>query len=183
MLKKIALPGGIAALVFAMLLTASAGAQTNAPSTQAVGGSRGGGARGSIRAIRFLTFCPPRSRFRMCCTGFSISPTRRCPRAPSTALPARKSPISPSPIPMPWSIAATAGNTSRSLTPWASSTRGMLLSSEATGDPKFAAFTARHMQFIHDALPFFRAMGGPPATAPAPGGARRRRRRIWRRRV
>ena len=34
---------------------------------------------------------------------------------------------------------------------------GMLLATEVTGDARFAAFTARHMQFIHDRLPYFQA--------------------------
>jgi unsaturated rhamnogalacturonyl hydrolase len=41
---------------------------------------------------------------------------------------------------------------------------GMLLAGEVTGDPRFAAFTSRQLQFIHDRLPYFRALlesGGP----------------------
>jgi rhamnogalacturonyl hydrolase YesR len=34
---------------------------------------------------------------------------------------------------------------------------GMMLATEVTGDARFAAFTARHMQFIHDRLPYFQA--------------------------
>jgi rhamnogalacturonyl hydrolase YesR len=34
---------------------------------------------------------------------------------------------------------------------------GMLLAAETTGDARYAAFTARHMQFIHDRLPYFQA--------------------------
>jgi rhamnogalacturonyl hydrolase YesR len=34
---------------------------------------------------------------------------------------------------------------------------GMLLATEVTGDPKYAAFTARHLQFIADRIPYFRA--------------------------
>ena len=33
---------------------------------------------------------------------------------------------------------------------------GMLHATEITGDPSFSAFTARHMQFFHDWLPYFR---------------------------
>jgi rhamnogalacturonyl hydrolase YesR len=47
---------------------------------------------------------------------------------------------------------------------------GMLLAADATGDPRFAAFTAKHMQFIHDRLPYFKSMATP--TAPAEGGPR-----------
>lgn len=34
---------------------------------------------------------------------------------------------------------------------------GMLLSAEATGDKRYTEFTARHLKFIADALPYFRA--------------------------
>ena len=34
---------------------------------------------------------------------------------------------------------------------------GMLLAGEVTGEPRYAAFTARHLQFIHDRLPYFQA--------------------------
>ncbi|HHY85023.1 MAG TPA: glycoside hydrolase family 88 protein [Verrucomicrobia bacterium] len=36
---------------------------------------------------------------------------------------------------------------------------GMLLCAEVTGDKAFTDFTARHLQFIADALPYFRAQG------------------------
>ena len=36
---------------------------------------------------------------------------------------------------------------------------GMLLASEVTGDPKFKELTQRHMQFIHDRIPYFQAFG------------------------
>jgi rhamnogalacturonyl hydrolase YesR len=35
---------------------------------------------------------------------------------------------------------------------------GMLLASEATGDPRFREFTRRHLQFVADRLPYFRAV-------------------------
>jgi unsaturated rhamnogalacturonyl hydrolase len=35
---------------------------------------------------------------------------------------------------------------------------GMLLASEATGDPRFAEYTRRQLQFIADRLPYFRAV-------------------------
>ena len=34
---------------------------------------------------------------------------------------------------------------------------GMLKAAEVTGDPRFTALTARHLQFFHDQLPYFRA--------------------------
>lgn len=34
---------------------------------------------------------------------------------------------------------------------------GFLLASEVTGDPRYAAFTARHLQFLADRTPYFRA--------------------------
>jgi rhamnogalacturonyl hydrolase YesR len=43
---------------------------------------------------------------------------------------------------------------------------GMLLAGEATGDPRFREFTRRHLQFIADRLPYFRAV------AALAGGAR-----------
>ena len=42
---------------------------------------------------------------------------------------------------------------------------GMLLAGEVTGDPRFLDFTRRQLQFIHDRLPYFRAVlehGGQP---------------------
>ena len=44
---------------------------------------------------------------------------------------------------------------------------GMLLAGEVTGDPRFPEFTRRHLQFIADRLPYFRAV------AALSGGARR----------
>lgn len=34
---------------------------------------------------------------------------------------------------------------------------GMLLASEVTGDPRYAKFVSRRLQFLHDVLPYFRA--------------------------
>jgi unsaturated rhamnogalacturonyl hydrolase len=45
---------------------------------------------------------------------------------------------------------------------------GMLLAGAVTGDARYVAFTTRHMQFLHDRLPYFRAQAerfGPQATA------------------
>ncbi|MDP9173197.1 MAG: glycoside hydrolase family 88 protein [Planctomycetota bacterium] len=43
---------------------------------------------------------------------------------------------------------------------------GMLLAAEVTGDSKFADFTARQLQFIHDRIDYFKAM--PPGTGVGP---------------
>ena len=51
---------------------------------------------------------------------------------------------------------------------WGVTYAGMLLASEATGDPKFADYTARRLKFLADIAPIFRAQfaANPP---PAPG--------------
>ena len=49
---------------------------------------------------------------------------------------------------------------------WGVTYAGMLLAGEATGDPKFTDYTARHLKFIVDVAPIFRAQ---LAAAPPPG--------------
>jgi rhamnogalacturonyl hydrolase YesR len=55
---------------------------------------------------------------------------------------------------------------------WGVTYAGMLLAGEATGDPKFTDYTARHLKFIVDVAPIFRAQlaaAPPPAAQPGQG--------------